>query len=175
MTQKTTTGRLVAAIGGLILIVSLFLKWAGADIPDSLSGAAAQAAAHLPAAARQAVQNAQDAAKDAASANAFDLFGLAPFLYILIGLFAILPCAFDLFNLDIELPFDVSLVALVGGVLALGGIFIVLDSPGSAKIGVWLALLGSIAITVGGALQLRENGAAPQPAYTPPPQPPPAV
>lgn len=168
MTEKTTTGRLVAAIGGLILIISLFLKWAGVDLPDNVS---------IP----QGV-NVPDT-----SSNAFDLFGFSPFLYFLIGLSVVVPAALDIFDLEIELPFDFAFVALIGGALAFGGMLLVLDSPGSVKIGAYLAFIGSIAITVGGVMQMQDDedgveapgyGAAPpQQAYAtpaPPPQAPPA-
>ncbi len=180
MSEKTSTGKIVAAVGGVLLIVSLFLKWSGVDIPDSLSNAANQVGSQLTGPAQQAFNNAQDAAQDAASANAFDMFGWIPILYIVIGVLAIIPAVLDIFDLEIELPFDASLVTLVGGLVVLGGMLLVLDSPGSTKIGGWLALLASIAITAGGLMQTGESdegatgavSAAP-PGYAPPaaPQP----
>lgn len=176
LSEKTSTGKIVAAVGGVLLIVSLFLKWAGVDIPDSLSGAASQLGSQLSGPAQEAFNNAQDAAQDAASANAFDLFGWIPILYLVIGVLAIIPAILDIFDLEIELPFDASLVTLVGGLLVLGGMLLVLDSPGSTKIGGWLALLASIAVTAGGLMQTGESDdnasgavAAAPPGYAPPP------
>lgn len=164
MSQKTTTGRIVAAVGGILLIISLFLTWAGSSVPDQV---------------QQFAQNVNT------TFNAFDLFGFMPFVFLLIGVLALLPAALDIFNLDIELPFDNSLVAVIGGVLAIGSMLLVLDSNGSAKFGVWLAFLAAIAITVGGFMQMNESEpvvaeaaapppagyAAPAPAAAPPQQP----
>lgn len=178
MDEKTSIGKIVAAVGGVLLIVSLFLKWAGADIPEGLGDVAGQLGSQLGGASQQAFENAQSQISDAASMNAWDLFGFIPFLYILIGVLAIIPLALDLFDMEIELPFESSLVTLVGGLLALGGMLVVLDSPGGSKIGLWIALIAAIAITVGGVMQIGDEGgdevaavppAAPAAGYAPPP------
>lgn len=159
----------------MLLIVSLFLKWAGVDIPSDLSGAASQLGSQFGGASQQAFENAQSQIADAASMNAWKLFGFIPFLYIVIGLLAIVPLVLDVLDMEIELPFESSLVTLVGGLLALGGMLVVLDSPGGAKIGLWIALIASIAITVGGIMQIGEDdggelAAAPAaPGHAPPP------
>lgn len=186
LAEKTSTGKIVAAVGGLLLIISLFLKWAGVDIPDGLSGAASELGSGLSGPAADAFNQAQQDVADAASANAFDMFGWLPFLYIVIGVLAILPAVLDIFDLEIELPFDASLVTLVAGLLALGGMLVVLDSPGSIKIGAILAILASIAMTAGGLMQVSEGdddgavaaapvGYAPPPAAAPPAAQPPAA
>lgn len=165
MAEKTTSGRLVAAIGGIVLIISLFLTWVGFSAPD-VGGNLGQ----VPDQFGQAVENAQNAFEDASSQNAFGLLGYMPFVFLLIGVLAIIPAAFDIFDLQIELPVDNSLVAVAGGAIALGGVLVVLDGPGS-KIGVWLALAGSIAITVGGFLdfQAEDEYEYATPAYAPAP------
>jgi hypothetical protein len=173
MSEKSSTGKLVAAIGGVLLIVSLFLKWAGVDIPGSVGDALGGAAGQLGGAAQQAFEDAQKQAEDAASANAFDMFGWLPFLYIVIGALAIVPFVLDRLDMEVELPFEPSLVTLVGGLLVLGGMLMVLDGPGGTKIGGWLALLASIAITAGGLMQIGEDDdsgavAAAPPGYAPP-------
>lgn len=175
MDEKTSTGKMIAAVGGALLIVSLFLKWAGADIPSGLGDAAGQLGSQLGGAAQQAFEQAQSEAEKAASANAFEMFGWLPFLYIAIGVLAIAPLALDLLDMEIELPFDISLVTLVGGLLTLGGMLMMLDSIGSTKIGGWIALAASIAITAGGLMQTVEDpdeggaGAYVAAAVAPPP------
>lgn len=153
MTEKTSKGKIIAAVGGALLIISLFLKWSGVDL-----GAAGDVAKELQSQYGGAAGAVPGLGDIDTSANAFDISGWIPFLYILIGLLAIAPMALDMLDLEIELPFEGSLVTLAGGVLALGGMLWVLDAPGSTKIGGWLALLASIAITAGGVMQIQEEG-----------------
>lgn len=178
MTEKTSTGKIVAGVGGVILIVSLFLKWVGIDIPGGLSDAAGQVGSQLGGAAQQAFENAQRAAQgavqEASSQNGFDVLDWVGWLYLVFGVLAIIPLVLDVFDLEIELPFDSSLVTLVCGLLTLGGMLVVISSPGSLKLGGWLALLAAIAITAGGILQIGEDDgpeltAAAPPGYAPPP------
>lgn len=182
MTEKTTTGRLVAAVGGIVLIVSLFLTWFGVDIGGNFGSTEG-----LTGPAQEAMQNVQDSIEDNASQNAFGLLGFMPFVYLLIGVLALLPAVFDIFDLDLELPIENSIIAIVGGALALGGMLVLFDGPGGMKLGAWLALLASVAILVGGFLQVGDDdeyetvgapaaapvGYQPPPAAAPPaPQPP---
>ncbi len=165
MSGKTSTAKMIAGAGGVLLIVSLFLKWTGIDV-----GASGVDTSQLPSAAQDTVSNIQDAA----SANAFDLFGWIPLLYIVLGVLAALPLVLDLSNLEIELPFEPSFVGLTAGLLALGGMLVVVDSPGSMKIGAWIALLSALAMAIGGYMQwseYEEEDLAPV-SYAQPPSPP---
>ncbi|MFT4048893.1 MAG: hypothetical protein QM648_03550, partial [Solirubrobacterales bacterium] len=153
MTEKTSTGKIVAAVGGLILIIALFLKWVGVDLPDI-----GNAAGNLGGAGQQAFDQAQQAAQaavdKASSQNGFDVLDWVGWLYLLFGIVAIIPAVLDIFDLEIELPFDSKLVTVVVGLLTVGGMLVIVSSPGSLKIGGWLAVIASVAIAVGGFLQL---------------------
>lgn len=175
MLEKTSPGKIAAAAGGLLLIISLFLKWSGVDLgdaADAISGAASQLGGSVPGAMQDQLSSTQKSIEDAASANAFDMFGWLPILYIVIGLLAIAPLVLDVLDLEVELPFDSSLVTLVGGLLVLGGMLMMLDMPGGMKFGAWLAVLAALAITVGGVLQVvgeEDAGQGGAIAYAPPP------
>ena len=100
MAEKTTTGRLLAAGGGILLIVSLFLSWYGFDV----GGLAGQYMAAVD-----------------TSASGWQSLDIGDFVFLIVGLLAIAPAAFDIFDLEIELPFDVSFVSLIASPLTATG------------------------------------------------------
>lgn len=184
MAEKTTTGRIVAAIGGIVLIVSLFLKWAGVDVADTpnvppeLGGFADQLNEQL---------------SDLATFSGWQVLDFADIVFFVVGILAIAPAVFDIFDLEIELPFDVGMVALVGGVIsALWIVWRIVDlgTGLEPKLGIFVGLAGAIAVAAGGFLQQGDSGvddyaytapgaAPPQappapgaPPQAPPPQPP---
>lgn len=154
MAEKTTTGRLLGAGGGVLLIVSLFLSWYGVDV----GGAAGQFAVAVD-----------------TSASGWQSLDIGDLVFLIVGLLAIAPAAFDIFDLEIELPFDVAFVALVGGAISVAWIILrILDKPGpdipdvagvdigiSLKIGIFLALVGAVLIVVGGVIQKGEDETGP--------------
>lgn len=166
MAEKTTTGRLVAAIGGLVLIISLFLNWVGVDIPDA--GQFGQFANQI-----------ADSLDVDTSASGWQALEFGDIVFFVVGVLAIAPAAFDIFDLEIELPFDVGLVALIGGVIAtLWIVWRILDKGDgiSLKLGIFLGLAGAIAVAVGGFLQQSDSGGEEYAFETPgqaPPQAPP--
>ncbi len=177
MLEKTSPGKIAAAAGGLLLIVSLFLKWAGVDLGDlgsAASGIANEFGSSMPSGVQDQLNSAQERINDASSANAFDIYGWLPFLYIVIGALAIVPFVLDVADLEVELPFDTAFVA---GLLSLGGMLTMLDSAGDMAYGGWLALLASLAITVGGFMQTTDDaaGGSGNVAYAPPAAPPAAA
>ena len=119
----------------------------------------------------------------------------------MIGVLAILPAAFDIFDLEIELPVDMSFVALGAGIFGVVMIvFRVIDKPGpdvevnvpgfETSVGIGIGLIigfaACIAIAVGGFRQMSEDGddsqtygqtyaAAPQAPMQAPPMPPQAA
>lgn len=171
MAEKTTTGRLVAAIGGLVLIISLFLKWAGVDVPDApeASGQFGQFAEEF-----------SDRLSDLATFSGWQVLDIADIVFFVVGVLAIAPAAFDIFDLEIELPFDVGLVALVGGVVATLWIILRVVDIGDGleiKFGIFVGLAGAIAVAVGGFLQQSDSGGEEYAFEAPgqvPPQAPPA-
>lgn len=164
MAEKTTTGRLVAAIGGVILIISLFLNWYGADFGDQFGGAAGQFAESL---------------NVDTSFSGWQSLDFGDIVFFVIGVLAIAPAAFDIFDMEIELPFDIGLVALVGGgisVLWIAWRFI--DKPDGINVefGLFVGLVGAALVAAGGFLQ-KGDEAGEEYAYAPPgqPAPPPAA
>lgn len=156
MSEKTTTGRLVAAIGGVVLIVSMFLTWSGiGDTPDfavpdtsGLTGPAAQFA--------QQAADAAEAAKDAANANGFDIIGWVSIIFLIFAVLALLPLIFDFMGMDLELPAENSIIAIVTGAFVVGGMAVIMDGPGT-KIGAWIAFFAGLAILVGGLMQVGDD------------------
>jgi hypothetical protein len=152
LAEKTTTGRLIAAGGGLLLIISLFLSWYGINV----GGAAGQFTTGLD-----------------TSANGWQSLDIGDLVFLIVGLLAIAPAAFDIFDLEIELPFDVGFVALVGGIISVLWIILrILDKPGpdipdnavvdvsvGLKIGIFLALIGAALVVFGGLRQTQEEDA----------------
>ncbi|MGH2906316.1 MAG: hypothetical protein ACRDKI_06045, partial [Solirubrobacterales bacterium] len=164
MAEKTTTGRLIAAAGGIVLIISLFLSWYG------LSGTTGNIAGQL---------------NIDTSFSGWQSLDIGDFVLFLIGLLAITPAALDIFDLELELPFDKGLAILVGGGIAVAWVILrILDKPGggiagsvlSLKFGIFVALVGAALVTFGGFTQRGEDenemAAAPQaaPAAGMPPQ-----
>lgn len=137
-----------------MLILSLFLSWYGV----SVEGPAAQFA--------QSIDT---------SFSAWSAFDIADLVFFIVGLLAIAPAAFDVFDLEIELPFDISFVALVGGAISvLWIIFRIIEKPGpdfpdvpgfeanlGIKYGIIIALVGAALIVFGGFRQKQEDEAAP--------------
>lgn len=156
MTEKTTTGRLIAAVGGIVLIVSLFLDWY--SISTDLGTFGGQVSS---------------------GRSAFDALGIEPIILFLCGVLAIVPAALDIFDLEVELPFENSVATLAAGGIAV--VIIVLrilvkpgpdiDVPGfdyGLSFGIFLGLIGAGAVAFGGFTQKGESDAAPA-AYAAPP------
>lgn len=157
MTDKTTTGRLIAAVGGIVLIVSLFLDWY--SISTDLGTFGGQVSS---------------------GGSAFDALGIEPIILFLCGVLAIVPAALDIFDLEVELPFENSVATLAAGGIAV--VIIVLrilvkpgpdiDVPGidyGLSFGIFLGLIGAGAVAFGGFTQKGESDASPA-AYAAPPQ-----
>lgn len=150
LAEKTTTGRLLAAGGGVLLIVSLFLSWYGVDV----GGTAGQFAAAID-----------------TSANGWQALDIGDLVFFIVGLLAIAPAAFDIFDLEVELPFDVGFVSLVGGAISVAWIILrIIDKPGpdipdiagidvgiGLKLGIFLALIGAALVAFGGFKQTQED------------------
>jgi hypothetical protein len=150
LADKTTTGRLIAAVGGVLLVVSLFLSWYGVNV----GGAAGQFAAAID-----------------TSATGWQSLDIGDIVFFIVGLLAIAPAAFDIFDLEIELPFDVGLVAVVGGIISVLWIILrILDKPGpdipaiagvdigiGLKIGIFVGLIGAALVAFGGFRQQQED------------------
>ncbi len=113
--------QLIAAIGGLVLIISLFLSWSEVDLGGG-SG----------------------------SASAFDAFSGMDIILLLIGIAALALAVATAVEARVTLPARADLILALLGIFAVGWTLgWVLEDP-SAGIGAWLGLLASLAIAFGG-------------------------
>lgn len=173
MAEKTSTGRLIAAAGGIILIISLFLSWYGIS-----AGGGTTSGIAIP-----EISN---------SFSGWASLDFADFLFLLIGLLAILPAALDVFDLELELPVEPGSVLTGLGIFAVLWVVLrIISKPGGGvsgfvdvglKFGIFIALIGAALIAFGGFTQRGEeespgyeSAAAPVPAAAPPAQPAPPV
>ena len=136
-TSKLSQGQMVAAGGGVVLIVSLFLHWAGGQ-------------------------------------SAWDGFSVVHILMLLVGIaalaWAVLPATGAQVSLPPAAPMIVGSFALAVFGFAAGWEFEI-----SGDVGVWLAILGSLAIAFGAFEGGRLPAAGPSAAPGPPPPSAPAV
>ncbi|MFY9488449.1 MAG: hypothetical protein WAP35_07125 [Solirubrobacterales bacterium] len=179
MAEKTTTGRLISAVGGIILIISLFLTWYKVDAAGALGGAGSALVPGLDL---------------DASVNGWKSMDIGDFVLFLVGVIAIVPAALDIFDLEIELPVDPGAIALGGGILAvLWALMRLIDLPDDGGglieigrgIGIFIALVGGGIVAFGGLRQQGEDtavtgggdyAAAPAQTYAAPAEPaPPAA
>ena len=141
---------LIAAGGGLLLFISLFLNWFGAEGLD-------------------------------VTASAWEAFDVIDVILAIIGLIAVAVGAMLATGNTTNLPAAPAAIVTTAGVVAIAIVANwILDSPDGTetKFGIWLALIATIAIIVGGR-QLGAASAAPrtrvqEPPPPPPPPPPPA-
>ena len=121
---KMDQGRMIAAAGGVILIISLFLHWAGGQ-------------------------------------SAWDGFSIVHILMLLIGLaavgYGVLPATGAGVTLPPSMPLLLGALGMAAFGFAAGWEFEI-----SGDIGVWLAIIGSLAIAYGA----YESGRAPAPVAT---------
>src|SRR5665647_1223522 len=96
MNRELTTGRLVAAVGGAALIVSLFLDWYSLSVLFS--------AGSLPA--TSTASGSLGNASIAVSANAWKAFHYGDIFLFAVGVLAITPAAISQLESDISLPFE---------------------------------------------------------------------
>ncbi|HEV7919072.1 MAG TPA: hypothetical protein VGO97_05790 [Solirubrobacterales bacterium] len=144
MAENSSTGRLVSAVGGILLIVSLFLSWYGFDLGTN-------------------TQFNIDT-----SISGWDALGPGDLLLLVAGLIALAPFVLDATGLEIELPVEPSVLALGAGVIATLEVLLrIIDKPGpdvsvpgdfglSLKYGIFIALIGAVAAAAGGYLQSQE-------------------
>ena len=125
-TGRLSQGSMISAASGVVLVISLFLKWVGADLPDGVSGGSLSGWE---------------------ANNSLDLY-----LFI-VALFAIVPVVLEMGGGDSDVPFaDATATFLLGAIGTLLTLYVVLDGypeGTSTKFGAWLALLAVIGVTVG--------------------------
>jgi hypothetical protein len=157
-TSKLTTGDMIAGVGGLVLLISLFLPWYGVSV--DIAGFSASE-----------------------SGSGWEALGFIDILLFLVSVAVIAIVAAKATGaLPADLPAAVILLAL-GGLAVLLVLFRIIDIPAggdvpdgvdlSRKFGIFIALIGAAAVTYGGWRTNSETPAGRTTAATPPP--PPAV
>jgi hypothetical protein len=133
-TQRLSQGQMISGIAGVLLFISLFLKWFGADSPGAgISGVSFSGWEFN---------------------NALDIY-----LFIL-AVFAILPALSELSGASIEVPFvDAAAAFLLSVIGLIMTAYVFIDAPDGASrgIGIWLALLTVIAIVIGSYQAMNEE------------------
>ncbi len=125
-TTRLSQGQIIAAAGGLVLIISLFLDWtSGVTITIGT-------------------------ASISTSGNAWDVFSGMDILMALVGLAAIAIAVLAMTNRSVEAPVKLDWVLALLGIGTIGwALGWDLENP-NAGLGAWIALLAAIAIAYGG-------------------------
>ncbi|MBJ7347943.1 MAG: hypothetical protein JHC87_05150 [Thermoleophilaceae bacterium] len=158
--ENLSRGRLLCGIGGVLLLISLFLSWYGVDL-GPVSAIAQQYLAGVD-----------------TSINAWQAFDIADLFMFLVAIAAIAPAALDIAGMELELPIPFSNITLAGGGLTiLYIVYRILDKPNGAglKFGILIGLISAGLVTFGSWQQMNEESAAPSGTSGAPPMPPPAA
>ncbi len=155
-TSNLGRGALIAGISGALLFIFMFFSWYGiGGEAGELVEQAQEAADAL------GVQGPEDANTSANAWESFDFTDLILFLAAATGIaFAVIALA----NLSVELPIAFSAIVTGLGVLAtLLVLYRIINPPGEGdvdkEIGIYLGLLASAGIAIGGYLGMQEEGA----------------
>jgi hypothetical protein len=136
-TSRVSPGQLIAAAGGAVLIISLFLDW--------ISGVTIQIGA---------------ATVSGGGGNAFDVFSGMDIILLLIGISALAIAALSAAEASISSPVDPAWMVGALGLVAFGWCLGWDLENGSAGIGAWLGLIASGAIVFGAYETIGETRAA---------------
>jgi hypothetical protein len=149
-TSRLTTGDMIAGVGGIVLLISLFLPWYGVSV---------------------------DELNISVTGSGWEVLGFIDILLFLIAVTAIaIVVARATGRLPAEVPAAVVLLA-AGALAVLLVLYRIIDIPGSdvsdqvdlgRKIGVFIALIGAAAVAYGGWRTNAETpGATAAPARPP--------
>ena len=144
--SRLRPGDIVAALGGIALIVALFLDWFGIS-PVTPSG--------------QVVSNFPGINTNPTGTDAWQSLQFIDFCLLLTGIVAVKAAALRVLGKRLAGPFPISAaVCLLGAVAALLVLWRIFDPPsdGSLKVGVFLGLASTLAITYGGYMASLEDG-----------------
>jgi len=136
--RRLRAGEWVAALSGIVLLVSLFLPWYGAGAEGEASGWEALAAIDIALALVAA-------------------FGVS---------LLVITASQRVPAVPIALSAVVTFAGLIGVVLALIRVASVPDGLDGRELGVWLGLLGTIGIVAGGWLAMRDERLSPEGRHT---------
>jgi hypothetical protein len=136
--RRLRSGEWIAALSGVVLLVSLFLPWYGAG-----------------------------PAGDASAWEALTAVDIALALVAAFAVSLLLVTASQRVPaVPIALAAIVTLVGLIGVVLALIRLASVPDGLEGRELGVWIALLAAVGIVAGGFLSMRDERLSPEGAHT---------
>ena len=148
-------GALIAGVSGVLLFIFMFIGWYGAGGEAGEAIEAAQEAAE-----QLGVQGPEEADTSANAWEAFDFTDLVMFLAVIV---AVGVAAVTLIGASASLPVAGSAITTGIGALAfLLVLYRLINPPGEGdidrEIGIWLGLLATAGITVGGYLGMQEEG-----------------
>lgn len=137
-TGRLSQGQMIAAVSAVVLIVSLFLKWFGTDVPEVVQG--------LP-----GVEESSVSITGWESQNTLDIY------LAIVALFALVPALLKLTGSDAEVPFAPAAATFLLGVIGIIlTVYVLLDGDGT-KFGIYLAILAVIGVTVGAYLAMQDE------------------
>jgi hypothetical protein len=138
---RLSQGQMIAAVGAAALLVSMFLKWGGADVPDLPAGVPAP--------------------EGAGSVNVWELPGGQLDIYLLItAIVALIPALMALTDSAEEFSFVSAATFLLGVVAVIMiAVWLTIDFPDGAerKIGAFIGLGAAIVIAFGGFRAMQEE------------------
>src|SRR5262249_60428601 len=132
-------GTWVAGIGALVLLISVFLEWYNASVSGGFGGISV-------------------------GGSGWDATDIAK-LVALLALVALVLIRIELFATTVNLPYPASMILIgIGGLSTLLVLFKIIDKPDAPSpinvglsYGIFVALLASIAVAVGGYLKMQEG------------------
>lgn len=155
-TSNLGRGAMIAGISGLLLFIFMFFGWYGA--PEAIDEAVEQAqqAAEALGVDAPAVEEADT------TANAWESFDFTDLILFLAVIVSVGLAAMTLFGSSASLPVAGSaLTCGIGALALLLVLYRTIDPPAEGlerEIGLWLGLLATAGITVGGYLGMQEEG-----------------
>ena len=140
--SRLSQGQMIAAVGGVVLLVAMFLPWVGVSGPSVPSG--------LPGGVDTSTS------EDIWKGSSLDIY------LLITGVVALLPALMALTDSAEEFSFVSAATLLLGAVAVILVIaFLTVDFPDGAdrKIGAFIGLGGAIVIAVGGFRAMQEEAA----------------
>ena len=140
-TTRLSQGQMIAAVSAVLLFFFMFLPWLGLDLPNGV----------------QVPEGVDETSNAWKSTQTLDVY-----LFIVI-LSAVVPALLAMGGNTAQLPFVGATTTFLLAVIAVILIFVLMIDPSSSlaklevKIGLWLGLLATIGIAVGGYLAMQDE------------------
>jgi hypothetical protein len=151
-TGSLSRGAILAAIGGAVVIIALFLPWTPSVGVSTGSVSVGGVTTNVPTGVHQTTASGWEVN------NSLDIY-----LFI-VGVFAIVPAVLALTGGEIEIPYFSAgvgfLLTVIGIICLLAAMFIGVPDHFSRKIGMWLALGALIGTAVAQYFAMRDEVAA---------------